>query len=358
MEEGVSMLKKTLKGLHHEEKGATLIVVALCLLVVFGLAAISADAGMLYKTRRDMVAAADACALAVAQEMADIMTESNGTIHLTDTEAQTLGENYKGRADSVTIELITLDNGEEAVKASVIRNEDYFFGKLIGNRDNSNVVATAIATWGYPTAIAGGNIIPSYVEVQDYNYHLTDPDYNMYLHDNNNLPNSHWGLFNIYDNSNDIKNGLRGGFDLTLKQTLVVDVPINKGTAPGNKLNYTKDGIGESEMDIERNGRIVRAEAGLTTMEGLVPIVQNITSPGMETVTIIGFAYYKIIDCVQNKDGYGVDGGGPYLQPDGTPYPVGTVIGEFTTGITDVKVIDGDQNASHNFGSYYVELIV
>lgn len=373
------MVKKTINKLLHEDKGAALFLVAVCLLIVFGFAAISTDAGLLYKTRRDMVAAADACALAVAQEMA------NTANALTLEDAQTLAESYKGKADSVTIEFVTLDNGDKAVKADVVRNEEYFFGKLISNRDNSNVVATATATWGYPIKIAGGNVLPLYAELEDFNEHLKNPLLNMYMHENvaadgtDSLPNSHWGYLDIYTGGEStIKEGLRGGKSLTLAEALEVVDPgdenagnkaLEKSASPGNKLSFTRDGIGESKKDIERSGRIFRAAAGLTEMSGVIPIIDKITVSGRTDVYIRGFAYYEIIDCVQDKDGMGINGG-PYYVTDEfgnivydskkglpVPYAEGTVIGRFTAGITDIKVMEGDQDASHNFGSYYVDLI-
>ena len=385
------MLKAKIKfnKLLNDDSGVALVLVALCLLVIIGFGAIVADAGLMYRTKRDMVASADACALAVAQEMADAMTVSKGTTPLTEADAQTLAEKYKMRADSVDVSFVTVKLPDkdgvlidfEAVKADVVRNEKYFFGKAISSKDSGNVRATATAIWEYPTILAGGNILPALTQIDDFNKHLANPNLNMYLHDSTNtdgtaLPNSHWALLDIYTGgTSNIKNGLRGGFPLNFSENLeVVEFGDEIGNEDkkiwaenGNKLNYTRDGIGESDKDIEKDGRIVRAEAGLTQMEGIIPITDSIMVSGREEVFIRGFALYEITDCVQNNDGTGLNGGPYYITDENgnfaldrngekVPYPIGTTIGHFTSGITDTKVIAGDQDQSHNFGAYDVKL--
>ena len=58
--------------LHHDEHGATAVIVVLSLLALFGLIVLTVDVGQLLFQRRGMVNASDAAALAAAQTCAGL----------------------------------------------------------------------------------------------------------------------------------------------------------------------------------------------------------------------------------------------------------------------------------------------
>src|SRR6266540_7397921 len=60
------------------DRGAVAVVVALCLVVILGAAALAIDAGSLWSTRRAMVSATDSAALAAAGRLVNASCDSTG----------------------------------------------------------------------------------------------------------------------------------------------------------------------------------------------------------------------------------------------------------------------------------------
>ncbi len=64
------MRRQGLFRLHHDQEGVTAIIVALCLIALFGMLVLVVDVGGLLWKRREMVSGADAAALAAAKTCA------------------------------------------------------------------------------------------------------------------------------------------------------------------------------------------------------------------------------------------------------------------------------------------------
>lgn len=160
---------------YKEERGAVLPLVAVFLLfVAFGMAALVVDAGTLYNTRRSMVTAADAGALAGAKEMEKVLgVTDSGEISQIKSKAIAIAKSLaiKNGAEGEPIVEIKKMNVEladggtsyrDVIVVTATKNEEHDFAKLIGF-DNSDVMAQAVATWGYSTQVTGGQIFPLFM---------------------------------------------------------------------------------------------------------------------------------------------------------------------------------------------------
>lgn len=146
------------------ERGTTAILVALCAVVLFGIAAWVIDGSALYQEQVELRNGADAAALAIAMDCvlgdcgdfvgtADFYIDVNATSD-GDTDLQTNGVTFP-TANSVTVAVETadvpgggLDGNEDTV--------DYVFAPVLG-KTGLQVLAEATAAWG---AAGGGAAIP------------------------------------------------------------------------------------------------------------------------------------------------------------------------------------------------------
>lgn len=118
-----------------QEEGATVVVVAICMVVFLGFAALAIDLGSLYKAQRQAQSAADAGALAASQDLPASVTAAaaDGTTYAI--------TNYPGATATVS----TPYNGSSlAVKVTVSSSTPTFFGKILG-LGSGQVSASAVA---------------------------------------------------------------------------------------------------------------------------------------------------------------------------------------------------------------------
>ena len=135
----------------HHERGAIAVIVALCMVVILGFVALAIDAGAMYEERAELQSAADAAALAVAQECA------SGGADCTQEGAEALALKYAKsnlRDNFVKVEAVTL-TGETATVDVLTQDAEgnnelaLTFAPVIGT-DSVKIGATATAKWGFP----------------------------------------------------------------------------------------------------------------------------------------------------------------------------------------------------------------
>jgi len=134
-----SLLKYT-----KNEKGQSLVLIALLMVVVMGFAVFGTDVGVLYSTKTHMQNAADAAALAGAQELPDDKSKAKNT-------AKYYAElNGAEKADTV----VTTPYKGDPDKIEVVckKNVRYSFARILGFTD-SNVISRAVAEKSH---MAGG----------------------------------------------------------------------------------------------------------------------------------------------------------------------------------------------------------
>jgi Flp pilus assembly protein TadG len=344
-----------IRNLSGDQSGVAIVLVALLITTIMGFTAFSIDIGRLLQTRRQMVTAADAAALAGAKEMAKTGDSSKG-----DQTGRAYALNNGAEEPLVTIavkEIVYDGSPRQVVEATAGRNLEYTFARVLGFT-NQDVKYTSTATWGYLKKVGGGNVLPLFCTSDLYD---SGPDVNLHygkIMIDKEWPNGNWGFFNI---------GIGDAWKETLKGnpanlTLSIDQPENSD--PGNKQAL----IGCIETRMDRTAR------GETSMTGLVPIidVEGIYSdpPGSSQLVlpIKYFAVYKIEDVVTDNKGNGSTHADCDLTVE-TPAKTytglkkGTIIGHFVdTNTVDVSevICPGDQtnpNPGGNPPVTYVKLI-
>ena len=149
----MARLSKLLKLFDKCERGAVLPLVALLIVFLFGMAALTVDAGGLYSARREMVNTADAAALAGAQELAYASTKGLSNEQVEQYAEDFARDNYHGELIDVQAEVIN----HHTVGVMVEREVDFTFARIIGFT-TSEVPAYAVAT--FTPLAAGANIVP------------------------------------------------------------------------------------------------------------------------------------------------------------------------------------------------------
>ena len=124
-----------------DERGAVAVVVALLLVPMLGFAAIAIDVGAVYAERARLQVAADAAALAVAQDCArgacgNMQATANALVAANDGEATAAPPVLSSNPTSVTV------TGREPT--------EHWFAPVLGY-DATQVTATATVTWGAPS---------------------------------------------------------------------------------------------------------------------------------------------------------------------------------------------------------------
>jgi len=210
---------KTIANLTADQKGVSLVLVALSLVVLMGFAALCVDAGMLYKTRREMVNSADAASLAGAKAYVEAL-KAGDTETQAETEAEAEASNYaisnKAQGSLVTPEVKTITHPvygtRKVIEVRVGRNEKYAFAKVLGFT-NKDVMAGAVATWGYVKEVTGGSVLPLFCTDNSYALGTTVPlHYGKLIIDEGDVSTGgNWGYFKIGE-GDAWKDALKGGF--------------------------------------------------------------------------------------------------------------------------------------------------
>lgn len=136
------------RRLVDDEHGAVAVLVALCSVLLFGFVALVIDAGAIWQTRRDLVTATDAAALAAASDYA---TRGNGC---SSTAASMMTKNVLGASVESCVSRTggTPDSGLVTVRGG--KTVQFTFASVFG-LDEERVRSTTTAEWGQPSAALG-----------------------------------------------------------------------------------------------------------------------------------------------------------------------------------------------------------
>lgn len=127
-----------------DEDGAVLVIVALLMVAFVGMLALVVDIGGLLSARRELVRAADAAALAAAQDCAK---ESPGTAAAT---AHRYADSNRSRLNRLIPNPVceSLGAGRGKITVSYDIEQDLFFAPILGLDDTEDVAGRATAIWG------------------------------------------------------------------------------------------------------------------------------------------------------------------------------------------------------------------
>lgn len=143
-----------LSFLFKEEKGTAMILVALCMFMLIGFAAIAVDAGTLFFEKSRLQKAMDAAALGGAQRLLVSKTESENV-------AADLAS--KNGFSDVNIQTEV----KKSIKVSKTVNKQLTFARLIGFK-SADVSASALAEIQHEALVETDNAIPVGIEKSDY----------------------------------------------------------------------------------------------------------------------------------------------------------------------------------------------
>ena len=258
----------------NEEKGGMLILVAVLMVVLLGMSALAVDAGSLYQTRREMVNAADATALAGAQEY---YYDSNWA-NVKKYAEEFAYDNYG--CDPLQEEVIVEAVGSNGVKVTTVRNVEYTFARFLGMTD-SDVVATATAVFA---SVAHGNIIPIGMQESFFNSLPYEEEEDFVFFDDNPFGSGNWSwvYFDRNENKHTTVGYLEDGADAS------VGDPIWSNTGANIPTGNTKEDV----------ARILQAYIDDET-ELLVPITADVVDmpeEGKKETVIVGFAMIILTD--------------------------------------------------------------
>lgn len=359
-----------------EERGAILIIVALSMVALLGMTALAIDVGDLYGTRREMVNAADAAALAGARELALGGSESEA-ISVATSIAQT---NNADLIHNISVETRNYEGESyEVVVAEVGRNVQHYFAPILGITD-SDVYAQAVATWGYPKKF--GDILPIFYVVEE-GYDL--PEGEQLLISEMLVPGN-WGFLSLdQPGANELNRVLSGG-----ETSYFDDFDIGEEITEDDIIVSTQTGnIAAIKNGVENRMEKAHAEKDPSIMEGFIPILREIEGEGKTIVVVVGFAPFRIDDIVMD---YNRDEGKWYATGNNralveyTPfynepfyiapkyygegfdipkdardeYPQYSIIGQFISEkfISAWDYLGGmTQNPDYDFGAYVVRLV-
>ena len=142
------MQRLTLRRRLDDERGASAVMLALLLVPMLGFAAIAVDVGALYAERARLQVAADAAAIAVAQDC------SRGNCGDMLATAQALITANDGEGTAATP---VLSSAPLSVTVTGSTPKEHWFAPVIGH-DSTAVSATATVGWGNPSA--GTAVLP------------------------------------------------------------------------------------------------------------------------------------------------------------------------------------------------------
>lgn len=253
-----------------EETGQAMVLFAVAAVVLFGMAGFAIDIGKVAMQKSEMQNAADAAALAGAQDLLDSGAENT---------AQVYAElNGVSEAD---IEINPTNTDPKKIEVVCTRTIQYSFARILGFTDTT-VETRAVAGLSGVNSVTGA--VPLGVESQTLEYGET------YLLKNNAGSGQHQGNFGCLafggNGANVYGNNLKYGYDDVLSVGDTVD------TEPGNMAGKTSAGISyRINQDPTATFETVQKDSPRIV---IVPMVNTMDVHGRKEVTIVGFAVFFI----------------------------------------------------------------
>ncbi|HZK24962.1 MAG TPA: pilus assembly protein TadG-related protein [Oscillospiraceae bacterium] len=264
---------KFLQRLLREEKGSAMVLVTIAMVILLGSSALVIDYGQLVLIRRKLVNAADAAALAGAQELLSEPASPSNAMSTAEAYAIANGVDV----DQVTAE-VTHDKSQITVTVTGI--VDYTFARVLGF-EQGNVSAEAKAAVGSiqgMTGVAPLTIVEqSFVKGQSYELKSASPS---------EMGPGNFGVLALGGSgASRYEANLRDGYSGNIKIGDLLD------TEPGNMSNPTKRACTD---------RINACNLGCTYQNFkpdcpllvYIPVIKQPTGQGRQEVEVVGFAAF------------------------------------------------------------------
>jgi hypothetical protein len=351
-------------NLKKSEKGNVLFIVVFIMTALFGVSALVVDVGMLYVEKRAMVTAADAAVLAGSRELA-LTGNTAAAIEVARNYAQANGATL---TDEIYVESITHNNQPfQALVAHVGVNKEYLFARLLGLTDQ-NVMARAVAAWGHPTSYQ--NVLPIFYILEEGD-DLPQGQVLLLIREDD-YASGNWGFLRADSPGKKVVKDILAGAESNMYFQIGDDI-----------TNATETGrVAANINSVETRMQAAKNPDSGVSMEGVIPIIREITGQGHTQVIIVGFAPYEILDIItqvtKEEDNLWYGRGSVYAhfldaprlysvfeegyekkQDADKDYPKGTIVGRFLTEkfIPSRYFIEISQNPDYDYGICVVKLI-
>ena len=137
------------RRLHGDESGVTLVIVALCLIALFGMLVLVVDVGGLLLNRREMVNVSDAAALAAAKSC--VLPPSKDPL-TPEQAADQYAQTNSTRAQTAPLNITQISGCDTSatgyVSVQYSANQHLAFASVLGGGTDKQVRTAATAVWG------------------------------------------------------------------------------------------------------------------------------------------------------------------------------------------------------------------
>ncbi|NLM46305.1 MAG: hypothetical protein GX200_05860 [Firmicutes bacterium] len=262
-----------LTRLVREEKGSSLVIVMLAMVALLGSAAMVTDYGLLAAKRRALATAADAAALAGAQEL--VLNPGAGS------QALEKAVEY-AVLNGVEPEVVEagLSHGGRAVTVTVRDNVQYSFARVLGFF-TGDVSATATALTGTVSALTG--VVPLTIVEQDF---VKGQEYHLKSFPAGELGPGNFGALALGGKgAANYKKNLSRGYQGQIKVGDILE------TEPGNMSGPTRAGFLERVNRCQDNCTFANFKPGCPLLV-YIPVIKQPTGGGRQEVEVVGFAAF------------------------------------------------------------------
>lgn len=280
----------------RDERGATVVLVALSMTALSGMLVLVVDVGGLLTLRRQMVTAADSAALAAAQSCA--LNDAAGASGQADALASA------NQSDATVTEFEATDCGmssEGEVSVSYSAPKELTFAPIIGAPSSRPVSARATAIWGPVAGVAPMPIELSINPAGDIDCAYAPLDTECaYWHDNNARPewhnSSHWGWINIAASDQSPGNSCPNAGSSTRRDWIEGSLLTELTIKGGYSLVCADSGHSSSSW------AEVHSQIGKIKYFPINDPALMVTTNGREKYAIIGFIPLRIEDVLRGND--------------------------------------------------------
>lgn len=363
----------------NENGSVSIFTILMFMFVLLAFAAVVVDVGFIYSTRKQMVTASDAAALAGAKEMEKTLgSDSAYTVGQIKAKAIDIAKNIaiQNGAEGepiVTIEKmnVKLADGStdyrDVIKVKAVSDESMIFFRFI-DKFNMEVSGKAIATWGFVSKVTAGQLLPLYTTpelfIESNTLHTGKMTFNDTLY-----PNQRGFIYldPQWNGQNIINKAIEG---------IPTKIALGLDTLFEGKSGASQSVIGSVEARMKKAQSLANPEDRRAYMYGLIPIAEFNKSQGSQAFfQIKSFAVYEIIDVMTNNNKGSVEallgtnytrlGSSTTYNPadnNGVDYAKGTIFGKFTGEIREIEVVIEQSDQEGNIltitsGAKYSKLI-
>ncbi|MBE3589495.1 MAG: hypothetical protein IMW98_01550 [Firmicutes bacterium] len=260
-----------MKGRMGEERGATVVLVALGMVALMGMAALSLDVGELVRVRAHLSDAAIAAALSAARELPDNPTAAR--------QVAVAVAHANGAGDPVDVVISSSRSGGplDRVTVTLHGHAAFRFAPVLGET-GADVAQGATAQAGTVAGLRGA--VPLGVEKGTYQYGQT---YTL-KSDDPLVPGNFGALALGGRGADNYRDNLQHGYAGVLQTGMQVE------TEPGNMSGPTQQGL-QPRIDADPSATCATVQPGSPRLL-YVPIVDFAGAHGRSTVPVVGFAAF------------------------------------------------------------------